>query len=380
MRFVTLIHKTLVENVRDWKILILTLTFAPFFVVLMNLYFEEGTQTGRVAVVDRDGGEVAELLLSHVGDLRDSEGAPLLELRRADDLDAARALVEADEADLAVEIPTGFSAVLTEYALGTEVPPVVVRSWGDPRNVKYILTAATWDYTVFEYAAAFTGDMGPLVLEVNTIGSADALNEFEIYVPALLSLALIMLMFTAAASLIKEKDQGTLIRLRISGMTTFEWLAAITVVQMVIGLAALGLTYLTAVGLGYRAAGSVWMLMVVGLFTSASIIAISVVVAAAMRTIFDLLTIGCFPFFIMMFFSGGMLPLPDLRLFTLFGHPVNANAILPTTHTEIALGKVLNHGAGLGDVAFELAAITLLTVLYFALGTWLFTRRHMRAL
>ena len=120
--------------------------------------------------------------------------------------------------------------------------------------------------------------------------------------------------------------------------------------------------------------------MVVGLFTSVSIIAVSVVVAAAMRTIFDLLTIGCFPFFIMMFFSGGMLPLPDLRLFTLFGHPVNANAILPTTHTEIALGKVLNHGAGLGDVVFELAAISLLTVLYFALGIWWFTRRHMRAL
>jgi ABC-2 type transport system permease protein len=122
------------------------------------------------------------------------------------------------------------------------------------------------------------------------------------------------------------------------------------------------------------------MLLVIGLFTSVSIIAISVLVAAAMRTIFDLLTIGCFPFFIMMFFSGGMLPLPDLRLFTLLGHPVNANAILPTTHTEVALGRVLNHGAGLGDIGFELVAISLLTVLYYALGVWLFTRRHMRAL
>ena len=41
MRLISLFKKTAVENLRDWKILILTLAFGPFFVVLMYLYLGE---------------------------------------------------------------------------------------------------------------------------------------------------------------------------------------------------------------------------------------------------------------------------------------------------------------------------------------------------
>ena len=71
--------------------------------------------------------------------------------------------------------------------------------------------------------------------------------------------------------------------------------------------------------------------------------------------------------------------IPDLQLFVVAGRAINANDILPTTHTVSALGRVLNYGAGLDEVAFELGAIAVLTVAFYALGTWAFTRRHMRA-
>jgi ABC-2 type transport system permease protein len=162
-------------------------------------------------------------------------------------------------------------------------------------------------------------------------------------------------------------------------MTPFEWFSAVSMTQIIVGLLAMGLTFLTAVALGYRTSGSLAAMMVVGLLSSLSIIAISFLVAASLRTIFDLLTIGCFPFFILMFFSGGMFPLPPLRLFTVGSRSVSINDFLPTTHTISALSSILNYGAGLGDVVPELAAIFLLTVVFFAMGVWLFTRRHMRA-
>ena len=162
-------------------------------------------------------------------------------------------------------------------------------------------------------------------------------------------------------------------------MTTFEWFSAVSLTQIIVGLLTMALTFLTAVALGYQTSGSLLAVMVVGLLSSLSVIAISLVVAAFLRTIFDLLTVGCFPFFILMFFSGGIFPLPPLRLFTVGGRPVSINDILPTTHTITALGKILNFGVGLGDVVFELGTIAALTVVYFAAGAWLFTRRHMRA-
>jgi ABC-type multidrug transport system permease subunit len=58
---------------------------------------------------------------------------------------------------------------------------------------------------------------------------------------------------------------------------------------------------------------------------------------------------------------------------------VNLNEVLPTTHTITAFNKILHSGSGLVEVAPELGAIAALTVVFFAVGTWVFTRRHMRA-
>jgi ABC-2 type transport system permease protein len=225
-----------------------------------------------------------------------------------------------------------------------------------------MMAAAYADYLIYEFGAAMTGNQGPLKLEAQTIGRVASLNAFELYVPAL-----------------KEKDKGTLVRLRISNMTTFEWLSAVSASQLIIGLLALALTFLTAVALGYRSSGSLLAVTVVGLLSCMAIVAISVLVAAYTRTIFDLVTIGCFPFFILMFFSGGMFPLPDVSLFAVGGRAVNLNEVLPTTHTITAFSKILHSGSGLVEVVPELGAIAALTVTFLAVGTWVFTRRHMRA-
>jgi ABC-2 type transport system permease protein len=389
VRLISLFKKTAVENLRDWKILILTLVFGPFFVVLMYLYLGETTRSAyRVIVVNHDegaaihGGEVLSAgqdLTSEMINARYTEGAKLFEVRTERETGVALGLLADNAAELVVEIPENFSRVLLEYQRGNQPSPAIVKTHGDPATANYLMAAVWSDMTAYEYAFAVTGLTSPLEIEASTVSGTDTLNDFELYVPALLTLALIMLMFTAAASLIKEKDKGTIIRLRLSNMTPLEWFSAVSLTQIIIGLLAMLLTFLTAVALGYHASGSLSAMMVVGLLSSLSIVAISLLVAAFLRTIFDLLTIGCFPLFILMFFSGGMFPMPTLRLFTVGSRSVSINDFLPTTHTISALGKVLNHEAGLGDVAFELGAILVLTVVFFAAGVWLFTRRHMQA-
>jgi ABC-2 type transport system permease protein len=389
MRTLSLFRKTWIENIRDWKILILTLTFAPLFVVLMYFYARESAQTPhRVVVVNGDLGastaggahfNAGEALIHEMARARDAEGMALFEVREEAELDPARKRLANQAADLVVEIPADFSQILLAYMEGDQPPPAIVKTYGDPANAKYIMAAVWSDVMTYEYAAAMTDMRFPVEVEANSVSGVKSLNEFELYVPAMLALAVIMLMFTAAASLIKEKDKGTVVRLRLSNMKTIEWLTAVSVTQVIIGLLALLLTYLTAVALGYQPTGSMLAMMTVGLLACLSIIGISLIVAAYLRTIFDLLTIGCFPFFILMFFSGGMFPLPPVRVFTIGERVVNINDVLPTTHAITALGKILNQGAELGDVVYELAAIAVLTVVFFMAGTWLFTRRQMGA-
>lgn len=222
-----------------------------------------------------------------------------------------------------------------------------------------------------------------LVLHYYYEGSGEATDpsalpeEIHYYIPAMLALALMMLLFTAAGALIREKDRGTLVRLRVSGMRPGEWLGAVAVVQVGLGLAAVGLTWLAAVAIGAPTGGRLLPFVLLTVVSSLSVCAVGVLVAAWLRTSFDLWTVGCFPFFVLMFFSGGMFPLPSLGLFRLGGRLVELNGLLPTTHTITGFVQVLYEGAGTGDILFELTAILFLTLVYGALGVWLFQRRHL---
>jgi ABC-2 type transport system permease protein len=378
----------MIENLRDWKIFILAITFAPFFVVLMYFYFGEATETYRVAFVNHDQGATArdgnvfnagQLLISELGKFSGQDGAVMLKISLETEMTAAKARLKNKSVDLVVEISKNFSQILLDYKEGERPAPAVVKTYGDPSNPKYIMAAAWSDSLTYQFAESWSGLQGPLTFETESLSPMKSLTDFDLYMPGLLGLALMMLMFTAAATLIREKDKGTIVRLRISNMTTTEWIIAMSMSQVIIGLLALGLTYMTAMGFGYRATASLMAISAVGVLSCLAIIAISVLVAAMLRTIFDLMTIGCFPFFILMFFSGGMFPIPTISLFAVGERSINVNDILPTTHSITAFGKILNQNAGLMDVGYEIGAIVVLTILFFAAGIWLFTLRHLRS-
>ena len=389
-RLRSLFRKEMIETFRDWKMLSMTLTFAPFFVLLMYAYLGHTTPVYPVAVVNMDqGAETAQgesfqggqELLSALRSVQSPEGEAVLRVREVT-ADDSEGLLENRRADVVLHIPPEFSRALVEAREGGETstrPPIPIRSRGDPANPDYMMAAVWTDMTVLGYVAYASGTQTPLTLQAETVSGATSLTEFELYVPGLLILSLMMLLFTAAGALIREKDKGTIIRLRLSSLTVGEWLSAVTLTQVIVGLLGLALTYLTAWAVGYRASGDVLILLLLGAVTSVSMMAFSVVVAAFLRTVFDLVTVGCFPFFVLMFFSGGMFPLPGVPLFTLGDHAIELNHILPTTHAITALNRVLSFGAGVGDILFELGALVLLTFAFFTVGIWVFTRRHMPA-
>jgi ABC-2 type transport system permease protein len=386
-RLVHLLRKEMLETFRDWKMLSMTLTFAPFFVLIMYAYLGHAAPTYRIAVVNQDQGVAAEeggptsfgeQLLAVLRAVRSPEGDTILLVRDANP-DEVEGLLERRQADLAVFIPPGFTQAILASRGGESVDPVQVRSRGDPANPDYLMAAAWTDMTVMGFVEVAAGLTSPALLAPETVSGFSSLSEFELYVPGLLILALMMLMFTAAGALIREKDKGTLIRLRLSNLRVLEWLSAVTVTQLAVGILALALTFLTAMAVGYRTNGSLGILLFLGVLTSIAVTAFSVLVAAFLRSVFDLVTVGSFPFFVLMFFSGGMVPLPGVPLFHLGDRAVELNEVLPTTHAIAALNRVLSFDAGFGDIRYEIAAMLFLTLVFYALGTWIFTRRHMPA-
>ena len=60
MRLLALFKKTVIENVRDWKILILTLSMAPFFGLIMHLYYGDSSKPLRLIYINHDKGVLTE--------------------------------------------------------------------------------------------------------------------------------------------------------------------------------------------------------------------------------------------------------------------------------------------------------------------------------
>ena len=99
MRLYPLFKKAMTENFRDWKILIMTITFAPFFVVLMHFYFGEATEIYRVAFINHDRGAMSkdgdvfkggQTLISEIEKFSDQHGAIVLKVSREQEITAAQ--------------------------------------------------------------------------------------------------------------------------------------------------------------------------------------------------------------------------------------------------------------------------------------------------
>ena len=387
MRLLAYLGKTFRENLREWKILVLALVFGPFFVYLMYAYFGTATPRYGLLVLDRDAPAALPdgRTLAAGAALRAKwaaaaypDGKPVFAVTPVTGEEAARKRLKDRDADLLVVIPADFSASLTAARGKSGASIARLRTVGDASSVRFMVAASMADYITYTETAALAEWNLPTVVDFESLGAGRSPSEFDLYVPALLVLAVIMVLFTAAASIIKEVDKGTIVRLAMSRLRAFDFLAAVSLNQLLIGTAALGLTYASAVSVGYRGQGSVWLVLAVGALATLSVIAISLIVAALLRTIFELLTVGVFPFFVLMFFSESMMPLPRIPLATLAGHVFYANDVLPTALAVKAFNKILNFGACLGDVSFEVAGIAVLTALYFAVGLWLFRRRHLR--
>jgi len=392
MRLLSIFRKTLREQSRDLWLLALTLVAAPVFVVLYWLLFIGGSTAYGVLVLNADRGAVladgtvfsaGDELVAELGKVTYASGSPLLRVGRASDLESAKRTLANRDAALLLVLPEDFSRGILAFREATSggggAPSAPTITFiGDLTSAAYAVSSVLTMATLDEYLQAATGQIRPVQLAEEPLGASGVRTEFETYVPGLLILSVTLLIFLAAMTVAREVETGALRRLRVTPMTSFDLLAGISLNQVLVGITGVLLTFGTAYLFGFRSQGPLWVAVLVGAVTTLSVVGLGLVVAAFSRGVTDAFVIGNFPLIFLMFFSGAIYPLPRTALFTLAGHNVAIYDFIPATHAVVALNKVLTLGAGLGQVAYELSALVVLSAVYFAAGVWLFQRRHLR--
>jgi ABC-2 type transport system permease protein len=329
-----------------------------------------------VAVINKDiSGSSASELIYEWEHLLTDDSVAMLRIQIVSDTTTGKKLIKNKNVDLLVTIPEDFSESITRFISeeGEQISPLL--SYGDQSNVRFMVAASFIDYITYGFIGAKTNVNVPFNINYEYAGRGKSLSEFDLYIPALLVLSVIMILFTAGASIVREFEKETIIRLSLSNLTSFQFLTALTLNQIIIGLLCILLTLLAAFSVGYTTTGSIPLLILVGTLTCFAVIGISIITACFIDTMFGLLTLGCFPFFILMFFSDCFIPLPKVNLFNLIGNQVYLNDLLPTATATRAFNKIMNYNSGLSDISFEIIWIIAISSLYFFIGVWLFNRR-----
>jgi len=373
--------KSIKEQLRNYWILLLTISLAPFFVFIYYLINEASQPSYDILVLNQDRGAVTgnqplnmgEQVLSFV--LESISATPDLPLKanQVTERQAGLSRLEQHKADVLLVIPAEFSSTLMDSSGHAPTLEII----GDLTRTSYIISAVWLAEILNEFMIVSTGKQHLYMLTETPLGYSAQVSEFDMWMPGILILAIIMLMFSATIAIITEVDKGTILRLKLSKLKAWQFLLGVGGTQIIVGIVSILLTLMAAVSLGFELHGSYLVFLLITVLASISMIAFSLILAAVTRSVTDVLIVGNFPLFLFMFFTGAAFPMRAKALFHIGGYEISWQSLMSPTHAINALNKISIMGLGLSDILPELAALTTVTIIYFLIGIWGFQKRHL---
>ena len=384
MTWIAVATAALRQTRRDRLMVALTLTFGPFFVVIYWMAFAVPTTSYQVAVLNLDrpvtvqgrsldaaAGVEAALIAEQPQPGGSSAASPLRVVAVAS-ADAGMALVRDGKAAMLLELPPDLSASVARGGPAT----VVVR--GDLMSPGYMVAGILSQARAEAYLRSATGTRPALDVVEQPLEGTASRTAFEQSIGGLLVFSVVLLVFLTAMTVARETEHGVMRRMRLSPMSAWSYVAGTSAVLLAIAVAAAAATFATAYAFGFRSRGPVLVALLVVVVTALSVIGVGMAVGAACRTTAQAFVVANFPLGLLMFLSGAMFPVPHTTLVTVAGHGLGPLDLFPAAHATVALTKVMTYGQGLGDVGFELTAVIVLSVVYFALGAAVLRRCRLR--
>lgn len=386
MKTISIIAKSLKEQIRNYWTLLLSLTMGPFFIIVYFLMMETSKPQYDILIVNNDMGVLIDgQNINHGKDLiyyynipkEDINALPFTVVETSDQIKCID-ILKNKEADALIIIDSLFSQLLENKKQKEDTIAPRIEFVGDLTNMNYLISAVWANETLNEYIIQATNGRKNVEIKETALGISAHINDFDMIVPGILIVSLIMLMFTASIAFVSEVENKTIIRLKLSKITTFEFLAGISIVQLFIGIFSVLITLLTAIILGFHYTGSLLIMVFIASLTSLSIISFSLIISALTKSANEVLVVGNFPMFLFMFFTGAAFPLKSDTLFTIAGYPFNIQSLMTPTHAISALNKTLIMDMDFMSIMPEIISIIVLTIFYFIIGAMIFKRRHLK--
>jgi ABC-type multidrug transport system permease subunit len=381
MKIIEIIRKSFIEQKRSFWLLMLTWLMAPFFVFVFYLINESTMEEFDLVIFNPEVNiedNTSRKLIQYLSDFELDTIANPFNIQVIENIESGIKLIEQKKADILIILPENLGEKI-EILKNTGNGSPYIEFKGDLTEYSYLLSAIYVNEILNSFFLLETGSQPLFTVKETPIGNSLIKSEFDYYIPGLLILSIIMLIFTASIAFISDIENKTIIRLQMAGIKTRELITGIAITQICIGVIAVFITLGAAGILGFQVHGKFGFLLFIAILATISIIAFSLIVSAFTKSASEILVVGNFPMFLFMFFTGAVFPISSKTLFSFMNYEFQLHALMSPAHAISALKKVLVLDLPVKTVLPEILSILMLTLLYFLVGYFLFNKRHLKS-
>lgn len=421
MKFMSIAIKDLKELLRDRRGLFFILLFPLFFMLIFGFGFGgmgQNNEAHNIAIVNYDQGATmpgtgehvnfGENLTNQLKDIKyeDSDvnrfNVTITSETNADNL------IKQRKADAELIIPKGFSQSVSDLikstiqsssvtgiatSIGTNTTSTIIirgdtgyMGFGTTQGILNGILARYQGRLVASIQNSVKGTPGAqtqdfIQSKVECMPGTQAFTAFDFMAPGIIVFAILMLSINVATILTREVENGTLNRLKLSKMTSFDFLFGGLLPWSLVVVAQVLILFAVAIGIGFHWQGSInsiVLAVIIGVIGGIASISLGMIIAAFAKNPPQASQLGTLIAVPVSFLIGAFIQLPQVVIGNLMGQQVQIYDILPWTHVLNALRDVLTNGGGWDSVAYQVSWAVILTVIIFVIGVFLFSRTRLR--
>ncbi|MCG3217644.1 MAG: ABC transporter permease [Candidatus Heimdallarchaeota archaeon] len=284
--------------------------------------------------------------------------------------------LEKQEMVALVTIPQNFTLAFFDTSLELALPIK-----GDP-SLQYYQTTYNILSTVLNFYIDIFSEGPNIAVSIDAgLVNVEDMTIFDFMAPGIMIFAVLLNVTGIASSLVGEISEGTIDRLRLTKMKTSEMLLGISLTYLVFTFFQVIIMFLTAVLVGYSPPGNLILGILVGTFAALPVIGIGLLVASFSKTPEQAGNLGAIVSVPLSFLSGSFFPVSRGVFISDYYKDYDFGILdfIPTTHAITAMRGILQYEWSLGEIVYYLFWLVLLTVIFFALGVFIFTKKHLKA-
>lgn len=395
MKFMSIAIKDLKELVRDRRNLFFILLFPLFFMLIFGFAYGnmgENNEPHAIAIVNYDQGitmpngtnmNFGDNITNILKDVKyQNTDIKIFNVNLQSEAEA-NSLVKNRTADAELIIPASFSKSILNLTPTT----IIVR--GDTGYMGFGTTQGILAGILEQYQFKLsmklqnpTSNAQELIQsKIEGIPGTESFTAFDWLAPGMIVFAILMLSTSVATILTREVDSGTLRRLKLSKMTSFDFLFGGIIPWSIVAAAQVIILLAVAIAIGFHWQGgfnSIILAIIIGIIGGIASISLGMIIAAFAKNPPQAGQLGTLISVPMTFLVGAFFQLPQLTIGTFMGQQIQVYDFLPWYQVLTALRHVLTYGEGLNSVAYNLGIAIILSAILFVIGVILFSRTRLR--